>query len=69
MRYSRKRKEAVLKKMMAPNNRAIKELARDEGISEVTLYKWRKEARNKGILLPDGDARDSQYPTMWHAGK
>jgi transposase-like protein len=55
MRYSPERKEAVLKKMMPPHNRSVKQLAIEEGISEASLYNWRQEARAKGILLPDGD--------------
>lgn len=55
MRYSPERKEAVLKKMIPPHNRSIKQLAIEEGISEATLYNWRQEARAKGILLPDSD--------------
>jgi transposase-like protein len=56
MRYSPERKEAVLKMMMPPHNRPVKQLAIEEGISEATLYNWRQEARAKGILLPDGDS-------------
>ena len=63
MRYSSERKEAVLKKMMPPQNRSIKQLAVEEGISEATLYNWRKEARSKGILMPDGDSG----PEGWNA--
>jgi transposase-like protein len=55
MRYSSERKEAVLRKMMPPHNRPIPQLALEESISEATLYNWRKQARNKGLLLPDGD--------------
>lgn len=55
MRYSPERKEAVLQKMMPPHNRSIIELAKEEGISEATLYNWRNEARQKGILLPNSD--------------
>ncbi len=55
MKYSKKRKEAVLKKMMAPHNRSIKDLADEEGICEATLYNWRNQARKKGLLLPDSD--------------
>ena len=55
MRYSPERKEAVLKKMLPPHNRSIRELAEEEGISEATLYAWRKAARAEGRLLPDGD--------------
>lgn len=55
MGYPAERKEAILKKMLPPNNRSIKEIAQEEGISEATLYNWRKAARTAGRLLPDGD--------------
>jgi len=55
MRYSAERKEAVLKKMLPPHNKSVPEIAKEEGISEPTLYIWRKEARAKGRLLPDGE--------------
>jgi transposase-like protein len=54
--YSPERKSAVLKRMLPPNNVAIRQLAQEEGISEATLHKWRAEARLKGQLMPDADA-------------
>lgn len=56
MGYSPERKEAVLKKMLPPNNQSIAELAKAEGIAEATLYNWRMQARNEGRLLPDSDS-------------
>jgi transposase-like protein len=50
MRYSPERKESVLRKMMPPHNRSIKQLAQEEGISEATLFNWRKQAREKGLF-------------------
>jgi transposase-like protein len=55
MGYSPERKEAVLKKMLPPNNLAITELAKLEGIAEATLYNWRQQARGEGKLMPDSD--------------
>ena len=55
MRYTTERKEAVLKKMMPPHPRPINQLPKEEGISEATLYKWRRDARKKSILLPDAE--------------
>jgi transposase-like protein len=63
MQYTPERKEAVLKKMMPPHARPISRLAIEEGISEATLYKWRLEARQKGILLPNA----SSEPNGWSA--
>ncbi|MDX2484673.1 MAG: hypothetical protein QNK42_13530 [Pseudodonghicola sp.] len=46
----------MLKRMLPPNNMAIRQLSQAEGISESTLHKWRAVARSKGQLLPDADA-------------
>ena len=63
MRYSEERKEAVLAKLLPPHNRTIAELAEEEGISTATLYAWRRQAREKGRLLPQG----STEPEGWSA--
>lgn len=47
--------------MLPPHNRPIAALAAEEGISEATLYNWRKQARAEGRLLPDG----AQGPEGW----
>ena len=62
-RYSDERKEAVLRKMLPPHNRGLAELAAEEGISEATLYHWRRDARDQGRLLPDG----ATGPEGWSA--
>ena len=49
------RKQAIINKMNGPNRKTIRELAREEAISEATLYNWRKEARGQGRLLPNHD--------------
>jgi len=54
--YSLERKSAVLKRMLPPNNVAIRQLSQEEGIGESTLHKWRAEARGKGQLMPDASA-------------
>jgi len=55
MGYSVERRESVLKKMLPPNNVSIAALAKAEGISDATLYLWRKQARDQGRLMPDTD--------------
>src|SRR5690606_39592118 len=42
--------------MLPPHMTPIRQLSLEEGISEGTLHIWRREARNKGQLLPDADA-------------
>jgi transposase-like protein len=51
-RYSVDRKEAILKKMLPPYNMTVAALARQESISEQTLYNWRFQAREKGQPVP-----------------
>ena len=64
MRYSDKRKEAVLAKLQAPYNRSVAELAREEGISAATLYNWRKQARSRGRLLPNASATTEAWSSQ-----
>ena len=52
VRYSHEQKEAIVKRMMPPNNESVTQIAKEEGISDVTLYKWRKEARAAGVPTP-----------------
>ena len=60
-RYSVERKESVIQKMMPPHNTPIPELAAETGISDVTLYTWRKQARVEGIAVP----ADGKNPEKW----
>lgn len=50
--YSEERKQSVLKKMMAPLNTPVSQLVTETGISDCTLYAWRKEASLKGAVVP-----------------
>ena len=51
-RYTEEFKESVLKRMGPPNNEAVKDLSKEFGISEPTLYNWRKKARIDGHATP-----------------
>lgn len=51
-RYSEERKAAVMRKLLPPENRTVREVAQEEGICEVTLYNWRKRAREQGLPVP-----------------
>jgi len=61
-RYSEEFKESVVKQMMPPSLKAVSQLVKETGISDVTLYKWRKDYRNRGIAVP-GDSKNSTYWT------
>lgn len=57
--YSEERKQSVLKKMMPPLNTPVSQLVTETGISDCTLYAWRKEARLKGAVVP-GNGKNAE---------
>ena len=59
VRYSQEKKEAIIKRMMPPNNESVAQISKEEGISNVTLYKWSKEARAAGVATP-GNGQTSE---------
>lgn len=61
-RYSEERKSAVLNKLLPPHNRSVPDVAREEGISEQTLYNWRKTLRDKGLPVPGNEQKSEQWP-------
>ena len=62
-RYSEALKASVIQRMMPPNNVPIAELVRDTGITDATLYTWRKKVRAKGVPVPG----DGQNPEQWRS--
>ncbi len=48
---------------MPPNAMPVRSLSKETGVSDVTLYKWRKEFRDKGFAVPGDDSR----PDSWSA--
>lgn len=61
-RYSPERKAAVLKKLFPPHNLSVAELSRQEGISDVTLYTWRKEAIARGEVVSGSGKLPEHWP-------
>jgi transposase-like protein len=63
-RYSPERKAAILKKLLPPLNMSIAEVSRQENISNLTLYTWRKQLLEKGVVVPDSQPPP---PEQWLA--
>jgi transposase-like protein len=59
--YSVERKEALLRRMMPPENMLVSALARETGITEQTLYAWRRQAKGQGAVVPG----DGKNPEAW----
>ena len=62
-RYSVERKNAVLSKLMPPNNESVPEVSRTEGISEGTLYNWISKVREGGSTVPGSRSNDADQWT------
>ncbi|MEQ6378777.1 transposase, partial [Bacillaceae bacterium S4-13-56] len=60
-RYTEEMKESILKRMMPPNNESVSQISQELGITEPTLYKWRKEARAAGNPTPGGGQVSEQW--------
>lgn len=56
MKYSQELKAKVVGRMMAPGNEAIGELSKEFNVTVATLYNWRKEALQSGVVAP-GDGQ------------
>lgn len=63
-RYSEEFKYSIMMKMMPPQNQSIKEVSRETGLSEGTLYQWRKQARRKGLAVPGGEQEVERWSTQ-----
>ena len=53
MKYSKRMKESVLRKVLPPENRSVSDVAIEMGISEQTIYSWKRQAEN-GTLSMEG---------------
>lgn len=61
--YAKEKREHALALMGAPQNKPVPEVSKLTGISEATLYSWRKQARSQGRVVPG----DGQNPERWSA--
>src|SRR5258708_36462967 len=59
--YSAERKEALVRRMMPPENALVSALARETGVTEQTLYTWRRDAKGEGWAVPG----DGKNPAGW----
>ena len=61
LRIPKARKDAILSKMLYPYPPTIVALSKHEGISEATLYNWRKQLRQEGRPVPEHDRTSENW--------
>ena len=54
VRYTEEQKRWALEQMSSPLNRTVTEVAKDTGITQVSLRTWLKAARQEGQCIPAG---------------
>lgn len=59
--YSDSFRTKLVQKMLLPNARPVSALARETGVAEWTLYRWKKEATLRGVTARRTD--DNEPPT------
>ena len=52
MRYSPELKDAILRRLLPPNSESATKIAKEEGIPEGTLRRWKLEAKSQGKAAP-----------------
>lgn len=64
MNYSPELKDAILRRILPPNNESITKVAREEGLSEQTIRNWQRKAREEGYAAPGKDAIPDDWSTQ-----
>lgn len=62
-KYSEEFKYSIVKRMMSPNETVI-HIARETGLSEATLFKWKKQAKSKGMPVPGSKPDSERWSTQ-----
>jgi len=60
-RYDKEFKYKVKRMMMPPSNKSVASISKETGISENTLYKWKREAKKEGLVVTDGETNSEKW--------
>lgn len=62
-KYSKEFKLSIIKQMLSPLNKSVSELSKENGLSEQTLFKWKREAKSQGIVITANDVQSEKWST------
>jgi len=60
--YDKELKESLIQRMM--QNESVISLSKETGIAEVTLYKWKKKAKESNKPIPNNNVSTEQWSTQ-----
>lgn len=52
VRYDKEFKTKIKQRLLPPNNEVVSQIAKETGVSEAALYKWRAQAKANGCVAP-----------------
>lgn len=53
MKYSKRLKSSVIRKVLPPENKSVPAVAKEMGISDQTIYNWKNQALNGTLTIED----------------
>ena len=62
--YSKEFKENLIKLMLPPENKQVKDIASEYNIHQQTLYRWLREAKFKGPVYQDNPIPNPKRKTL-----
>lgn len=62
MKYSKEFREAVLKRILPPQNESVHKVAKEEGITAQTIYNWRAKTQNENNII----STDEPEAIIWN---
>ncbi|WP_082865612.1 transposase [Paenibacillus crassostreae] len=63
-RFNEEFKYSIVTRMMPPKNESVQTIARETGLTEATLYNWKKNAKSKGMAVPGGETESERWSTQ-----
>jgi transposase len=63
-RFNEDFKISIIQRMMPPQSESVITLAKETGLSEAALYRWKKSAKAKGIAIPSGKTSSERWSTQ-----
>lgn len=60
-KYSKEFKDNIIKQLLPPTSKLVRVLSKETGVSEQTLYKWKREAKASGQAAPSGEIGTEQW--------
>jgi transposase-like protein len=57
-------KKSIIQRMMPPRSESVISLAKETGLSEAALYRWKKGAKAKGFAMPSGKTPAERWSTQ-----